>query len=52
MRTDTLKISLGYAVRNSQKLLQRDFQKPLKRLRSRLLSVIEITTAHNLVVFK
>ena len=31
MCTDTLKISLGYAVRNSQKLLQRDFQKPLKR---------------------
>ena len=52
MCTDTLKISLGYAVRNSQKLLQRNFQKPLKKLRSRLLSVKEITTAHNLVVFK
>ena len=48
----TLKTSLSYAVRNSQKLLQRNFQKPLKKLRSRLLSVKEITTAHNLVVFK
>ena len=46
-----LKISLSYAVRNTHKLLQRDFLKPLKRLRSRLLSVIEITTAHNLIVF-
>ena len=55
MCTDTLKISLGYAVRNSQKLLQRDFQKLLKRLRtlrSPLLSVIEITTADNLHSFR